>query len=240
MEDWSYQPAPDLQESIAERLRRFPRYPEMWMYATRSVLHLGLRLFLKAFHRLKISGRENIPESDSMVMICNHASHLDALCLLSSLPLRRLHRAFPAAASDYFFSSLARSLVSTVFVNGLPFDRFDKGEESLEMCRQLLDRPGNILIIFPEGTRSTDGEISRFRSGIARIVAGTEIPVVPCYLSGAAKAWPKGAAVPRPRPLELHIGSPRVYPNCELNNRKDAEFICEELRSDVIELSNGS
>ena len=211
MEEWSYEPAPDLQATIAKRLRSFPRYPDMLIYAIRSVLHLALRLYLKVYHRFGITGRENIPPTGSFVMICNHASHLDALCLLSSLPFRRLHRTFPAAAADYFFSSLTRSLVSTVFVNGLPFDRFKKGEESLEMCRQLLAHPGNVLILFPEGTRSTDGNIERFRSGIGRLVAGTETPVVPCYLSGASSAWPKASVFPRPRSLHLQVGKSREY-----------------------------
>ena len=73
----------------------------------------------------------------------NHTSHLDAPCLLASLPLRRLHRTFPAAAADYFFSSLPRSAFSAVFINALPFDREVKGAESLTVCGRLLEDPGN-------------------------------------------------------------------------------------------------
>lgn len=237
MDEWSYEPAPDLQASIAERLRSFPRYPDMGIYALRSVLHIALRGFLRSYHRLAIEGRDELPATGSFVMICNHASHLDALCLLSSLPLRQLHRAFPAAAADYFFSSLARSLVSVAFVNGLPFDRLGKGGESLEVCRQLLARPGNVLILFPEGTRSTSGAIERFKSGIGRLVAGTETPVVPCFLAGAAAAWPKGAAFPRPRPLRLRIGTPRTFADRSADDRGDVTAVCEALRDAVLELA---
>ncbi|MDX1563425.1 MAG: lysophospholipid acyltransferase family protein [Gammaproteobacteria bacterium] len=237
MDQWSYEPAPDLEQTIAQRLRSFPRYPDMMIYTTRSILHVVLRLFLKLYHRLEITGRENLPAGESFVMIGNHASHLDALCLTSSVPLKRLHRTFPAAAADYFFSSLSRSVVATIFVNGLPFDRFGKGAESLEMCRQLLARPGNILILFPEGTRSTDGQIQRFKSGIGRLVAGTPVPGVPCDREGAGAAWPKGKGFPRPRKLTLEIGTPKSFPDRSPEDREQVEAMCDELRRDVIALS---
>ena len=87
-------------------------------------------------------------------MVCNHSSHFDAVCLLASLPLRRVHHAFPVAAADYFFSTPLRSFLSVVVVNGLPFDRLQHGSASLDVCREILREPNNILIMFPEGTRS--------------------------------------------------------------------------------------
>lgn len=240
MDDWSYEPTPDLERSIAERMRHFPRYPDMTVYALRTTFQIALRAFLRSYHRLTVWGRENLPQDGSFVMVCNHSSHLDALCLLSSLPLQRVHRAFPAAAADYFFSSLPRSFLSVIFVNGLPFDRESKGAESLEVCRQLLARPGNILILFPEGSRGTSGEIGRFRSGIGRLVAGTPTPVVPCHLSGGHEALPKGALLPRPRTLQLYIGCPRTFPDVSPRDRDAVASICAQLRDDVVALAPGS
>ncbi len=99
MDDWSYDTAPDLQKSVAERLRSFPRYPDVTVHAVRTLLHIGLRAFLKSYLRLSVEGRKNLPAGGSFIMICNHSSHLDTLCLLSSLPLRRLHCAFPAGTT---------------------------------------------------------------------------------------------------------------------------------------------
>jgi len=240
VDDWSYEPAPDLEKSVAERMRHFPRYPDMTVYALRSILQIALRAFLRTYNRFDVRGRENLPAHESFVMVCNHSSHFDALCLVSSLPLRRVHRAFPAAAADYFFSSLPRSFFSVIFVNGLPFDRKSEGADSLEVCRQLLAHPGNVLIIFPEGTRSTSGAVGRFRSGIARLVAGTATPVVPCHLSGAHEAWPKGTLLPRPRTLRLHIGHPRVFLDVSPGERDAAASICAQLRDDVVALAPGS
>jgi 1-acyl-sn-glycerol-3-phosphate acyltransferase len=237
VDDWSYEPAPDLEQSVAERMRHFPRYPDMTIYALRSGFQIALRAFLRGYHRIDVQGREHLPVDGSFVMVCNHSSHLDALCLLSSLPLRRVHRAFPVAAADYFFSSLPRSVISVVFVNGLPFNRDGKGGDSLEVCRQLLARPGgNILILFPEGTRDTSGNIGRFRSGIGRLVAGTRTPVVPCHLAGAQEAFPKGALLPRPRPLRLHIGRARTFPDVSPRDYEAVALLCAELREDVVAL----
>jgi 1-acyl-sn-glycerol-3-phosphate acyltransferase len=237
VEDWSYEPAPDLQKSVAERLRHFPRHPDMTIYALRSGFQIALRAFLRVYFRFNVQGREFLPADESFVMVCNHSSHLDALCLLSSLPLRRVHRAFPAAAADYFFSSLPRSVLSVIFVNGLPFNRESKGEESLEVCRQLLARPGgNVLILFPEGTRGAAGTIGTFRSGIGRLVAGTRTPVIPCHLSGAHEAFPKGALVPRPRALRLRIGPARTFPDVSPRDREAVARLCADLREEVVAL----
>src|SRR5215510_7857687 len=93
----------------------------------RVAIQLGMRVALRTYDRLDVIGRENLPLDTSFVMICNHSSHLDAVCLLSSLPLRRVDHAFPVAAADYFFSTYLRSVLSTIAVNGLPIDRHHGG-----------------------------------------------------------------------------------------------------------------
>jgi 1-acyl-sn-glycerol-3-phosphate acyltransferase len=207
----------------------------MLAYALRSSVALAVRGWLRVYHRLRIVGRENMPTEGSFVLVGNHTSHLDALCLAASVPLRKLHRTFPAAAADYFFNSLPRSAISAVLINALPFERETKGAESLSVCARLLANAGNILVIFPEGTRSPSGELGRFRSGIGRLVAGTPIPVVPSHLSGAAAAWPKGRALPRPRALTLRIGQPRSYGELPPSH-ESVNSICEELHGAVAEL----
>ncbi len=208
---WSYEPAPDLDQSMAERLRRFPREPDLGVYALRSFAALTIRAWLRLYHRFEVVGAEHLPVDKSFVIVANHASHLDALCVLSALPLRKLHRAFPAAAQDYFFVSLPRLAIAAVVVNALPFGRRGNIRHSLDICRHLLENPGNILIIFPEGTRTRTGGMEEFKPGIGLLAAGTQIPIVPCYLSGAFEAWPKGRIIPRPRKLRLRIGEPKIY-----------------------------
>lgn len=232
METWHYHLAADLDRSFVERLRAFPRQPDMLVYGLRGAAALLLRGWLALYHGLRITGREHLPRDRSFVMVANHSSHLDVLCLLAALPLSKVNRAFPAAAQDYFFISLPRMLAAVVATNALPFDRKARFRSSLSVCGQVLDEPGNVLILFPEGTRSPSGELGEFKPGIGALVAGRNVPVVPCYLEGAHAAWPKGAWFPRPRRLHLRIGPPLVF--ADRGHNKDAVLrICRDVRDAV-------
>jgi hypothetical protein len=213
MTEWEYHTPPDIDETMSEHLRNFPRQPYMLIYAIRSAAALLLRAWMRFYHRLRVEGWENLPGTGSFVLVCNHTSHLDTLSMLCSVPLKRLHQTFPAAAADYFFSSQPRSAVSAILINALPFDRKFKGAESLTVCSELLSNDGNVLIIFPEGTRTTTGELGRFRSGIG----------------------PKGKMIPRPFSLRLRIGAPRSYGHLEKTS-ESVRQICQELQESVAEL----
>lgn len=236
MTPWKYEPAADLDQDAVSRLRHFPREPDIIVYALRSMAALFLRAWLRSYNRLQIIGRENLPLDESFIMVANHSSHLDTLCLLAALPLRKLHRAYPAAAQDYFFVDAPRLAIAAIVVNALPFARQAQIRHSLEICRQLLLNRGNILILFPEGTRTTSGNLGEFRSGVGLIVAGTNIPVLPCLLNGTFAAWPKGKTLPRPATVRLRIGAPRNYAGLP-PGKASAERISQELRQAVLELA---
>ena len=241
MKKWHYDSAHDLDKTLVERLRRFPREPDMLVYGLRSIAALIIRAWLRAYHRFEIVGHEHLRTNRSFVMVANHSSHLDTLCLLAALPLRKLHRAFPAAAEDYFFRSVSRTWIAAVVVNALPFARQAHVRQSLSICSELLANPGNVLIIFPEGTRSRTGETQEFKSGIGALVAGRDITVLPCYLHGAFHAWPKGRRFPRPGKVRLIVGKPRNY-SSRSADRIDISTIASELQRAVTELgkTNGS
>jgi len=235
MKKWHYDSASDLDQTLVERLRRFPREPDMLVYGVRSLAALLIRAWLRAYHRFEIIGHEHLRTNRSFVVVANHCSHLDTLCLLAALPLRKLHRAFPAAAADYFFQSVPRIWIAAVVVNALPFSRQTHVRQSLSICRELLANPGNVLIIFPEGTRSQTGETRDFKSGIGALVAGRDVNVFPCYLQGAFGAWPKGRRLPRPGKVRLIVGAPRNY-QAHGSEKSDVCAIASELCDAVKEL----
>jgi len=241
MNKWRYDLPRDLHQTFVERLRRFPRKPDMLVYGLRSIAALIIREWLRAYHRLEIVGHEHLRGDRSIVMVANHASHLDTLCLLAALPLRRLHCAFPAAAADYFFESMPRTWIAAVVVNALPFARQAHTRQSLSICGELLANRGNVLIIFPEGTRTRTGETQDFKSGIGALVAGRDVGVVPCYLDGTFSAWPKGSRFPRPRKVRLVVGTERNYA-ARAPEKSNICSIASELRDAVEELGhkNGS
>ena len=225
-----------LERRAVDRLRRFPREPDMIVYSFRSVIALIIRGLLRVYLRFEIVGADNLPDDDeSFVLVANHSSHLDTLCLLAALPLGRLHRAFPVAAEDYFFRSLPRTWFAAVAMNALPFARRMRVRESLSICAQLLAQPGNVLIIFPEGTRSRTGETQSFKPGIGTLLAGRNVTVLPCHLEGAFRAWPKGRRIPRPRKVRLIVGAARNYAG-HGTEKGEISAIAQELRRAVEEL----
>lgn len=236
MKKWRYDSTHDLDQPMVERLRRFPREPDMLIYGLRSLVALIIRAWLRLYFRFEVIGQEHLRTNRSLVMVSNHSSHLDTLCLLAALPLRKLHRAFPAAASDYFFQSVPRIWIAAVVVNALPFARQAQVRQSLSVCAQLLANPGNILIIFPEGTRTKTGRIQEFKSGVGALVAGRDVAVVPCHVDGAFAAWPKGCRLPRPKKVRLLIGSSRNYASVA-PEKANISAIATELREAVCELS---
>jgi len=234
---WRYEPAQDLDQPLTERLRHFPREPEMIVYGLRSLAALVIRAWLRTYHRLEIVGREHLPANSSFVLVANHSSHLDTLCLLAALPLKKLHRAFPAAAADYFFRSVPRTWMVAIVVNALPFSRQVQIRQSLGLCEGLLANPGNVLILFPEGTRSATGELNTFKPGMGLLLAGRNVPVLPCYLAGAFRAWRKGHILPRPAKVRLIIGAPRDYAALA-PGKESASAIAAELHQAVQQLKD--
>ena len=241
MKKWLYDSVRDVDQAPIDRLRQFPREPDMLVYGLRSFGALIIRALLHIYNRFEIIGHQNLRTNRSLVIVANHCSHIDTLCLLAALPLRKLHRAFPAAASDYFFQSVPRLWAAAILVNALPFARQARVRQSLSLCRELLANPGTILIIFPEGTRSTTGEVGEFKSGIGALIAGRDVAVAPCFIDGSFQAWPKGKRFPRPRKVRLVIGTPRNYCN-RGTDKFDICTIAAELRDAVNQLrpANGS
>jgi 1-acyl-sn-glycerol-3-phosphate acyltransferase len=208
----------------------------MLAYGLRSITALAVRGWLRTYHRFTVTGRENIPATGSFVLVANHASHLDALCLLSAVPIRKLHRTFSAAAADYFFVSPRRAAMAVLVVNALPFNREVHVRQSLRLCRELLSNPGNVLVIFPEGSRSQTGQLRSFKNGVGLLVAGTDIPVIPCHLDGTHRALPKRAVMPRPCRVRLTIGEPRIYSD-RCADRTGAAEVSQDLESAVRQLA---
>lgn len=236
MKRWRYHTAEDLEQPMIERLKNFPREPDISVYLMRSFAAVCVRAWLKLYHRFEITGLENLPTKESFVMVANHSSHLDAPCLVSALPFRKLHRVFPAAAADYFFQSVPGIWLAAVVVNALPFSRQVHIRQSMCLCEKLIEKPGNVLVIFPEGTRTASGEMGPFKPGIGALLAGRKVPVLPCYLEGAYAAWSRHHSIPRPKKLKLIIGRPRSYDHLT-SGKENSAIITGDLQNAVRELA---
>lgn len=170
-----------------------------------------LTLFLLG---LNVRGRNNLPLSGPAVIAANHNSHLDTLVLLSIFPLSKTWKVRPVAAADYF---LANPFIAWVAVNVLgiiPLDRSGKTsrERLFAPCHEALDR-GDILLIFPEGSRGKPESLSRVRKGIHYLLKDrTETKVVPVVMHGLGRALPKGEALLVPFNCDVAIGDTLPVP----------------------------
>lgn len=140
------------------------------------------------------------------VLVANHNSHADTAAILAALPPRA--RPVFAAGADYWFDVPVRRFLATNLAGTLPVHRTEAGSYAalLAAAKPALAQ-GRTVVIYPEGTRSTDGAVSDFRSGAIRLARDCGVPVAPVALLGTRQVWPKSGAF-SPGPLEARLGAP--------------------------------
>jgi 1-acyl-sn-glycerol-3-phosphate acyltransferase len=193
---------------------------------------------LAGFVRLTVSGRERFDAIEPPFLIAaNHQSLLDPAAVLMALPARTRGRLAPAARWSFFSGSRRRRLEYTASVlgfNTIPLVQAGDWRRTLEIAGRLVDR-GACPLIFPEGSRSTDGEIGKFELGAALIAQELHLPLLPCALAGLWSVLPRNAHWPRrPRwftrgPVAVVFGTPLPAPGPE----DDLRRVTAELRTRV-------
>lgn len=157
---------------------------------------------------MNVRGREHLPGTGPAIITANHNSHLDAMVLMALLPHRLLHRVRPVAAADYFMKGRFLTWFSTRIIGILPIarKRGESDEDPLAGCYRALEA-GDILIIFPEGSRGEPEQMSPFRGGVAKL-AGLypDVPVTPVFMHGLGKALPRGEGLLVPFMLDIYVG----------------------------------
>jgi len=144
--------------------------------------------------------------SGGCVVVANHASHADTAALLAALPSAA--RPVFGAAADYWFDVPVRRFIATSLAGILPVRRSsDGGYDALLAAAGPALKAGRAVIIYPEGTRSTDGTIGEFRSGALRLARDCGVPIVPVAVMGTADVLPKNGRF-SPAPMRVHVGAP--------------------------------
>ena len=158
---------------------------------------------------LNVRNLKGLPRQGPAIIVANHNSHLDTFVLMSLFPLAQLHRLRPVAAADYFLRNRALAWFTLNIVNMIPIERSrvgKRGEDPLENCARSL-AAGEILLVFPEGTRGETEALAKFKGGVARLKEQyPEVPVVPVYMHGLGRVLPKGEVTLVPVVVDVFVG----------------------------------
>jgi len=239
VDDWELKPARDLGLPPTERHRSLKREGGLIETVLRAAWWSSVRASLKVFHRLEVHGREHLPPEPSFVVAANHGSHADALVIGSALPLRLRDKLFPLAAGDVFFETPAVAAFAATVFNALPVWRKNCGAHALAELRQRLLEEPCAYILFPEGKRTRTGTMNPFRPGIGMLVAGTPVPVVPCFLKGTYEACPPQRIVPRFVKISMWLGRPMSFSTLG-NSRAGWNTVAEATESAVKQLARAA
>ena len=162
------------------------------------LLGLGLNVFFKA----------KLPKQGPAIVVANHNSHLDTLVLMSLYPLSQIHKIRPVAAADYFLKNKLLAWFSLNIIGIIPMQRKHIRDTSVlfSQCHRALD-DGDILLLFPEGSRGKPEQLSDLKRGVHHLIKSREtLKVVPVMMHGLGKALPKGEMIFVPFNCDVVVG----------------------------------
>ncbi|HKF73762.1 MAG TPA: lysophospholipid acyltransferase family protein [Stellaceae bacterium] len=172
-----------------------------------------IRPLMRGACGLRVSHGERLPRTGPAILVANHNSHFDTLALFALFSPREAATLRAVVARDYFrVGSLIGWIARRIF-GAITADRAWRpaAGDPLAGCSRVLDA-GEILILYPEGTRGMPGVMSELKAGVAYLARRyPKVPVVPVTLSGVERILPKGAVVPLPLTVAAHVGVPRYW-----------------------------
>lgn len=194
---------------------------------------------LKALFRPWVRGMENIPSTGPVILASNHLSFSDSIFL----PLQTRRPVVFLAKSEYFTGKGLKGALTRWFFKAtgqLPIDRSGgkASEASLNTGLRVLGQ-GQVLGIYPEGTRSPDGRLFRGRTGIARMALESKVPVIPVAMIDTEKVQPIGRRLPRIRRIGIIVGEPLDFSRFDgmEGDRVILRAVTDEIMYELMKLS---
>ena len=159
----------------------------------------------RRFFDLRADGLKHLPQDRPYLIAANHASHLDGACVYEAVRSHVDH--LNIATSEHYLADAEFRWFLYTFVNAVPFDGHGNFADGLVRARQSVGvrRP---MLVFPEGTRSVNGQLQPFKAGVGLLAYELGAPVVPLHIAGTHEALPKGTRTPSRHPLRLLFGLP--------------------------------
>jgi long-chain acyl-CoA synthetase len=199
------EPAPEAK--LEHDFRDNVRIPDPLVQPLRTVLRTTQRGLYSSLLDTQVTGRAFIPSNRQTIVVSNHCSHLDMGLVKFALGAYGA-KLVGLAAKDYFFEGNSWWVAYFEQLTNLqPIDRKSGFRASFEQAKTVVEA-GNLVLIFPEGTRRTDGILGSFKPLVGKLALETGVDVLPLYLDGTFNVLPKGAVLPKGRDLTVRIGAP--------------------------------
>ena len=195
-----------------------------WLWKLAQVI---VRVGTTLMFDLKVYGRDNVPDEGGALMVSNHQSFLDPALL--GVQLRRPMSYL--AKSELWNNRLFGWLITHLYAFPVQQGKGDVGAIK-ETIRRLQE--GHLLNIYPEGSRTEDGELLPIQPGAALVIRRAGVPVIPAVVDGSFQAWPKWKKLPHPYPVRVLIGKPVMLDH--LKSKEIVEYIDRTFRQMLAEL----
>jgi 1-acyl-sn-glycerol-3-phosphate acyltransferase len=183
--------------------------------------------------RISVEGRHRVPGDGGVIVAANHISFFDSVALLQSIP----RRAFFIGKAEYMDSWTTRRLFPAMGLIPIEREQARKAMAALEVAAGVLHR-GDVLSIYPEGTRSRDGRLHRGHTGVAQLALMSGAPIVPVGLVGTDRIQPIGTRVPRPfRRAVVRFGEPLDPASYGGSSRRRRQMLTDDLMEAIRRLS---
>ena len=198
-----------------------------------AVLKVPAVAIARTMFRLESRGRENVPATGAVLLAANHSSVLDPP-LIGSATDRQLSFLAKAELFDLpLFGGLIRRL------NARPVRREGADPSALRTAMRVLE-DGGALLIFPEGTRGDEGIIRSAKTGAGMLAVLSGAAVVPVYIQGSGRAWPRGRKLPRPAKVTVTFGKAlRFEAERGADRKRQYEIASREMMEAITRLKDG-
>jgi long-chain acyl-CoA synthetase len=200
-------------------------------------------LIFKLFFSIKEEGAQNVPKEGAYILYPNHTSDLDGPAITACLPRRPVFQLFYFLFIPFYFRPFVKSRLVRNFVKMLRLIPFDFSTHFLEALRSsyLVLQRGKGLCFFPEGLRSTTGEVGKFKKGFGILAKESGAKLVPVAIEGAFEAWPSMAKHPKRHPIRVRFGKPLLPEDLEkeglaMGAQNSYDAICVAARRALIQL----
>ncbi len=190
-----------------------------------TIAKLIFSIFCKIYFRLEVKGADNVPKKGGVLVASNHSSLLDPVIVGVGISRATYYLTKQSLFEIPVFGSLIRAL------HTIPIRRDLVSVSTFkELIKSLHSKKA--IILFPEGTRSLDGKLGQGKMGVGMLALKADVPIVPVYIDGAIKAFPKGGKWIWSKKIRVIFGKP-IMPNSKDPNKKNYQEISAQVMQSI-------